>query len=71
MDFNNFANEHPRGELMRGIQCKACQRPISSDPELCPECLQIARALIRDIDMPDIEDDIIIEVLDYAPAEVS
>ena len=71
MDVNDIVRQTPSGALKRGIQCKACQRPISSDPELCPECLQVARGLIRDIDMPDIEDDIIIEVLDYAPAEVS
>ena len=44
------------GALQRGISCKACGRPISSDPELCSECLQIAMALVKDLDAPDDED---------------
>lgn len=40
-------------ELQRGITCKACGKSISSDPELCPYCLDIARSCFRDIDPPD------------------
>lgn len=43
------------GELIPGIHCKACDRPIDGDPELCSECLNIARGLFRDLDKPDDE----------------
>ena len=56
----------PRGPLIRGVRCKACDKSISSDPELCPKCLQAVRNLIRDVDMPDD-----IEVLDYAADQIS
>ena len=44
------------GKLRRGINCKACGRQISSDPELCSECLSIAMALVKDLDGPDDDD---------------
>ena len=40
-------------KLTRGLHCKACDRPIQGDPELCSECLQIARALVHDADPAD------------------
>ena len=39
--------------LIRGLRCKACNKPIQGDPELCGKCLEVARSLIRDIDLPD------------------
>jgi hypothetical protein len=41
-------------ELTRGLHCKACDKPIKNDPELCNTCLQVARSLIKDID--DVDD---------------
>ena len=39
--------------LERGVRCKACDKPIRSDPELCHVCLQAVLSLIRDLDYPD------------------
>ena len=44
------------GALQRGISCKACGRQISSDPELCSECLSWAMSCIKDLDAPDTDD---------------
>lgn len=45
-----------RGPLVRGIHCKACDKPINGDPELCPKCLDVARKLINYYDPPDEEE---------------
>jgi hypothetical protein len=53
MAFNEFQPCLKKLELTRGLHCKACDKPIDGDPELCPTCLSVARSLITDIDKPD------------------
>ena len=54
--FNEMHRNKKQLRLTRGLHCKACDKPIDGDPELCSTCLQIARGLITDIDKPDEED---------------
>ena len=69
MAFNEFRQSQSKKlwlSLTRGLHCKACDKPIDGDPELCSVCLQAARALITDIDKPDEED--IVELITEVPA---
>ncbi len=62
MPFNEFTENKKRMHLTRGLHCKACDKPIEGDPELCSQCLQIARSLFADVDKPDEE-----EFIDLTP----
>ena len=53
---NEWLKAGGSGKLKRGFGCKACGKPVSGDPELCPTCLNVARMLIKDLDAPDAED---------------